>query len=87
MKKEAALENLMNLKDIPVKNFEKEIRRILGDRIWWSNTPSEEKDGDTYRRVNYRCGRDTENHMYCLNLNMDLREGTVSVTDGFIAEV
>lgn len=86
-KKEKILDELKGLQGIPSADFEKRLRQILGKKCWWSNIPAMEKDGDTYRYVDFRCCGDSaaEENIYCLNL--DRRDGSVSVTDGFVTAI
>lgn len=84
------LEQMKALKNVPVKKFETEIRKILKQKssckMWWDNKETKEWDANKreYRFTNFRCcptSRKAGNY-FCLVL--DRKEIGIDVVDGFL---
>ena len=85
-KDEERLEKLKRLQNIPYENFEKEIRNILGRKVFWTNMPDicrDISDGNL-KYCNYRCTISDTNYFYCLQLD---RDETISVVGGFLSVI
>ena len=87
------LEQMKALKNVPVKKFETEIRKILRQKstckMWWTNMESREWDAQKgeYRFTNFRCCPTARNagNYFCLVL--DRKETGIDVADGFLTAV
>lgn len=78
------LEKLKKMKNISYDDFEKELRKILGQKVWWTNMPDNCRDisDGTVKYCNYRCTVPDTIYFYCLQLD---RSETISVVDGFLS--
>lgn len=87
----ALLEEIKALKNIPIKNFDSTMRKIMRKKssckLWFTNNPSREWDGKQYRDCNYRCCPSSHKarHYFCLML--DRTENSITVQDGFLTAI
>ena len=88
----ALLEEIKSLRNIPAKNFDLAIRKIMRKKstckLWFTNNVSREWDGKNYRNCNYRCCPSSHNarHYFCLMLDRT-DSGLITVKDGFLVAV
>ncbi len=85
------LKEIKSLSNIPVNKFDSIMRKIMRKKttckLWFTNIPSNEWDGKSYRYCNYRCCPSSHKarHFFCLVLNRD--RDFITVTDGFLTAV
>lgn len=85
------LEEIKHLKNIPVKEFDKTMRKIMHKKsscnLWFTNNPSKEWDGQQYRNCNYRCCPSSHKARSYFCLMLDKAEDGITVIDGFLTAV
>lgn len=85
------LEELKTLSDVPVKEFDKTIRKIMRKKstckLWWDNKLTNEWDGKMYRETNYRCCPSSRKARSIFCLVLDRKESGITVIDGFLSAV
>lgn len=84
------LEELKQLKGIPVNKFDSLVRKIMRKKssckLWIDNkTVTERWDGKEDRRTNYRCCPTSRKAYSCFCLMLDRRTEGITVTDGFLS--
>lgn len=84
------LEELKQLKDIPVNKFDFLVRKIMRKKssckLWFDNkTVTERWDGKEMRETNYRCCPTSRKAYSCFCLMLDRRAEGITVLDGFLS--
>ena len=87
----ALLEEIKTLRNIPVEKFNSVIRRIMSKKssckLWFTNNPSREWDGKSYRDCNYRCCPSSHKARNYFCLMLDRTDNDITVKDGFLTAV
>lgn len=87
----ALLEEIKGIVNIPVDKFDSAIRKIMRKKssckLWFTNNPSREWDGKSYRDCNYRCCPSSHNARNFFCLVLDRKETGITVIDGFLTAV
>lgn len=87
----ALLEEIKKLSNIPVKKFDTIIRQIMRKKssykLWFTNNPSREWDGKTYRDCNYRCCPSSHKARYYFCLVLERNKTGINVIDGFLSAI
>lgn len=82
------LEELKVLRNIPVKNFNSRVQKIMkkksNNKLWWTDDVTEKWYQGQWRKTNYRCCPIDSNskHIFCLVIKSD--KARISVIDGFL---
>lgn len=85
------LEEIKMLSNIPANKFDSIMRKIMRKKssckLWFTNTPSKEWDGKSYRECNYKCcpASHKAKNYFCLMLKRT--ENGITVLDGFLVAV
>lgn len=84
------LEELKQLKDIPVNKFDSLVRKIMRKKssckLWIDNKAVTERwNGKEDRKTNYRCCPTSQKAYSCFCLMLDRRAEGITVLDGFLS--
>ena len=83
------LEEIKKLSNVPTKKFDTIMRKIMKKKssckLWFTNKPSKEWDGKTYRDCNYRCCPVSRKAGYYFCLFLERNKTGITVIDGFLS--